>query len=108
MPEAGAKKMKLAPDAVLVDLLRQAGGDGSAEHPTSGAIHYLLALLLMRRRVIKPLEMDGQESEADEAMMEVEVVGDGSTIRFKRCDIHPSQAHALGQQLAELLYCEAD
>ena len=107
MPAAGAKKLKLAPDAVLVDLLRQAGGDGSGEASAGAAIRYLLALLLMRRRVIRPVETAGAESDADDAM-EFEVIGDGSTIRLTRCDVHPSQAHALGQQLTELLYCEAD
>lgn len=106
MPEAGAKKMKLAPDAVLLDLLRQTAGD-AAEEPSSGPIRFLLALLLMRRRVIRPIEAASRESGAAETM-EVEVIGDGSTIRIQHCDIHPSQAHALGEQLSELLYCEAD
>ena len=102
MPEAGAKKMKLAPDAVLVDLLRQTGGEGTGQ-----ALRYLLALLLLRRRLIKPIEQPPASAESSDAM-QVEVISDGSTITLERCRIHPDQLSALGDQLSELLYCEAD
>lgn len=100
MPEAGAKKLKLAPDMVLIDLLRQTGGE-HADH----TLRYLLALLLMRRRLVKPVET----SPADESEgMQLEVIADGSTITIERCRIQPDQLPALGEQLSELLYCEAD
>lgn len=102
MPEAGAKKLKLAPDGVLIDLLRQMGG--ATADPT---LRYLLALLLLRRRLIKPVEpSSGQPDPA--VGMEVEVIADGSTITLKRCRIHPDQLPVLSEQLSELLYCEAD
>ena len=108
MPQAGAKKLKLAPDVVLVDLLRQTGGEGQTGGTgADAALRYLLALLLMRRRLIRPIESREQQP-ADSEMMQIEVIADGSTIELQRCRIHPDQLSALGEQLSELLYCEAD
>ncbi|WP_164103433.1 hypothetical protein [Candidatus Laterigemmans baculatus] len=107
MPEAGAKKLTLAPDGVLVDLLRQTG------EGTDPALRYLLALLLMRRRLIKPVDSPAgpparSGSPATAGGLEVEVIADGSTIALEPCRIHPDQLPRLREQLSELLYCEAD
>lgn len=102
MPEAGAKKLKLAPDGVLVDLLRQTGGEG-----TDHALRYLLALLLMRRRLIQQVETPAGQPARSEGM-EFEVIADGSTITLVPCRIRPDQMPGLSEQLSELLYCEVD
>ncbi|GIW97749.1 MAG: hypothetical protein KatS3mg111_1082 [Pirellulaceae bacterium] len=47
MPEAGAKRLKPAPDGVLLDAL-----SGLIERPGKEVLAYLLALLLVRRRVL--------------------------------------------------------
>jgi len=47
MPEASASKLRPAPNGVLLDTLSE-----FVERPGSEAIAYLLALLLVRRRVL--------------------------------------------------------
>jgi hypothetical protein len=56
IPELSAKKIKLAPNDVLLQLF-----DQLAEHPENEDMRYVLALLLMRRRVLRfdaPLDDD--------------------------------------------------
>jgi hypothetical protein len=48
VPEPNAKKIKLAPNEVLLELF-----DQLAERPESDDVRYVLALLLVRRRVLK-------------------------------------------------------
>jgi hypothetical protein len=114
MPTAGEKKMVLAPPGVLVDLLRQ------MEHfPAKAKSRYLLALTLMRRRIVRPLDdrrTDGTLSEeqgkADRNMLRLQVIvaqgHDGEIIDVAVCPITRSEAELLRQELVELLYCEAE
>jgi hypothetical protein len=99
MPEAGARKLKLAPDAVLVDLLRQSG-------VMTGPIRYLLALMLLRRRLIQPVNQPTADLPANQ--QEFEIVDDGSRVVVNAYRFAEDQAKALGEQLTELLYCEVD
>jgi hypothetical protein len=116
MPEAGARKLKLAPDAVLVDLLRQssevivAEGEQVAKPMAApgltGPLRYLLALMLLRRRLIQPVSKPS--SELPENLQEFELVEDGSRVFVAQYQFSAAAAKALGEQLTELLYCEAD
>jgi hypothetical protein len=103
MPTSDAKKMVLAPPEVLIDLLRQ-----MEQFPAKGKSRYLLALMLMRRKIVRPVkETDALEEESNE-IMRVEVVIDGSTIDVPICKITRSESDALRDELNELLYCEAE
>lgn len=116
MPEAGARKLKLAPDAVLVDLLRQSSEviaveSEQAANPVAaprltGPLRYLLALMLLRRRLIQPVT--NPSSELPENLQEFELVEDGSRVVVAQYQFSTAAAKALGEQLTELLYCEAD
>lgn len=54
MPTSDQKKLVLAPNEVLVDLLRQMG-----EFPEKAQSRYLLALMLLRRKVVRPIDDPG-------------------------------------------------
>jgi len=54
MPTSDQKKLVLAPNEVLIDLLRQMGG-----FPEKAKSRYLLALMLMRRKVVRPVDQPG-------------------------------------------------
>jgi hypothetical protein len=54
IPEPTAKKIKLAPNEVLLDLF-----DQLAEQPEQADLRYVLALLLVRRRVLRVEEVSG-------------------------------------------------
>lgn len=109
MPEAGTRKLVLAPDAVLVDLLRQ-----MADTPQQGPLRYLLALTLLRRRVVRlqPLEPAERLANAlpgDEGgeLMRLQIIADGSEVDVRQWEISRSQIAPLSEALQELLYCEA-
>ena len=117
MPRADEKKMVLAPNEVLVDLLRQMG-----QFPAKAKSRYLLALILMRRKIVRPRQTlaetqpagsrSAEDAEsAPEALSDVlalEVIEDGSAIDVPACTITRSESAQLRQELDELLYCEAD
>ncbi len=56
MPAAGERKLVLAPKEVLIDLLV-----GMGEVPAKEKTRYLLALLLMRRRLVRPVGASSPE-----------------------------------------------
>lgn len=106
MPTAGEKQLVLAPPGVLIDLLRQMAGT-----PERAQTRYLLALMLMRRKLLRPLP--GAESAVDAATgkpapLRWEVVADGSHIEVSECEITAAEAEHLQAELNELLYCEVD
>lgn len=107
MPAAGAKKLKLAPDAVLVDLLRQSDVGSTM---LSGPLRYLLTLMLLRRRLIQPVETSSSTAAnavaSDEQLFEI--LDDGTQVTVKICPVSSQETQRLGDQLVELLYCEAD
>lgn len=114
MPTSDEKKMVLAPPEVLIDLLRQMG-----DLPGKEKCRYLLALMLMRRRLIRPVTGSAgddsraertEQNEQDRAnpLMRVEVVADGDLIEIPTCVISRSEAEAVKNELDELLYCEAE
>jgi hypothetical protein len=102
MPTPDDKKMVLAPAEVLVDLLRQ-----MERFPEKEKSRYLLALMLMRRKIVRPASSSEDPPDRQE-LLRVEVVADGSVIDVPVCKIHRSQSDALRAELDELLYCEAE
>ena len=100
MPQSGARKLVLAPDPVLIDLLRRLSTD-----PDRGELAYLLALLLMRRRVIRPLE---GSAAGEPGVLAMETVADAARLDVTECQIRPADAARLRDELNELLYCEAE
>ena len=99
MPTSDEKKMVLAPIEVLTDLLRQMGNQ-----PEKAKSRYLLALMLMRKRVIRPLETE--EDQAD--LLRIEVIATGAEIDIPVCVITRGESDQLREELDELLYCEAE
>lgn len=104
MPRGDQKKMVLAPRAVLIDLLRQ-----MESLPEKAKTRYLLALMLLRRRILRLAQADeSKDSDSDSPQtMTVEVIDDGSRIDVAVCEIARSETESLTQSLNELLYCEA-
>lgn len=109
MPKSSEQKLVLAPPAVLIDLVRQ-----MEQFPEKAKSRYLLALMLMRKRLLKPadrLAWSTQNKSSDTAdptsVMTMQVISDGSTIDIPICEISRSESETLREQLNELLYCEA-
>ncbi len=102
MPRATEKKLVLAPPEVLIDLLRQ-----MASFSEKAKLRYLLAIMLMRKRLLRPHDFVGNES-LEPGMMRVDVISDQSTIDIAICEISRAEAEPLREELTELLYCEAD
>lgn len=112
MPTANEKKLVLAPPEVLIDLLRQ-----MEQFPTKAKSRYLLALMLMRRKLLRPASKDAvvdtpaqesTEEETNREWMNVEVISDGSVIHVEVCEVTRSESESLRDELNELLYCEAE
>lgn len=112
MPLAGTRKLVLAPDPVLVDLLR-----GLGDSPERRPLRYLLALTLLRRRVVSVVEARTDQPPSsssslaapplEPSALRLRVIADGSEIDVATCTISRQQTEALETALQELLYCEA-
>ena len=102
MPKADEKKTVLAPPEVLVDLLRQ-----MEQSPAKAKSRYLLALMLMRRKILRPAT---PSSVARDGMdyLRVEVPATGDLLEVPVCTISRSESDTLRDELNELLYCEAE
>ena len=99
MPEANAKKAQLAPNDVILQLF-----DQLAEQSEKADMRYVLALLLARRRVVRP-----EESETDESGREVMVMYcPRRETTLKTPVVMPSDERAaeIQQELSALLYAE--
>ncbi len=102
MPSSDEKKLVLAPPEVLIDLLRQ-----MERFPDKAKSRYLLALMLMRRKIVRPVSVSEEGFDSKETFR-VEVLADGSTIDVPVCTINRSESDVLREELNELLYCEAE
>lgn len=100
MPEEGSGRMKLAPNHVLVELVKQMEADSER-----AAVRYLLALLLMRKRALRPIE---SIEESDEGKLVLQVASDGTQIELDECPIPDAQREKIRDELTELLYCEVE
>lgn len=121
MPQAGPRKLKLAPDPVLIDLLKEsaplsdnqsdelrddtmsAEEPSSPRSPISKELRYLLALMLIRRRIVQPLSKQPNENE-----LALEIVADGTQVTVQQTRLTTQRARQLDEQIIELLYCDAD
>ena len=104
MPASDEKKMVLAPPEVLTDLLRQMEGS-----PEKAKSRYLLALMLMRKRIVRPIDSDPEDVEhASSDVLGVEVIATGATIDVPICTISRTESETLRDELNALLYCEAE
>lgn len=102
MPKSDEKKVVLAPPEVLVDLLRQ------MEHSVVKAkSRYLLALMLMRRRILRPAAPPNETRDGVN-YLRVEVAATGDLMEVPVCAISRSESDSLRDELNELLYCEAE
>lgn len=112
VPLPEEKKRELAPPEVLVDILR------SMTEPAQGKMQYLLALMLLRKRHLKPVESSSLihsedagtaiEPEDGPETMNLESNLDGSTISIQVVDIAAKEAESLQTQLVDLLYREVE
>lgn len=114
IPEAGQRQKVLAPDAVLVDQLRR-----MVAQPQQAALAYLLALQLLRRRILRPATdvsfgQVGRQSTPPTDATDVsgqstrfQVAADGSEVEVPQVEIRRGQAESLSEALIDLLYCDA-
>ena len=102
MPTSEEKKMVLAPPEVLVDLLRQ-----MESIPERQKSRYLLALMLMRRRVLKAANPP-QETRDQLDYMRVLIASTGEEMGILIPRITREEVDLLRDELNELLYCEAE
>ena len=100
MPTSDQKKLVLAPIEVLTDLLRQMGSQ-----PERAKSRYLLALMLMRKRVVRPIDAGGA---GKQHLLCLEVVATGAEIEIPICVISRGESEQLREELNALLYCEAE
>lgn len=108
MPTNDEKKLVLAPKEVLIDLLHQ-----MADHPERAKSRYLLALMLLRRRLLKQTSDAGNDTGTDTgdgpgSVLNLEVIADGSRIAVPVCEISRAESADLRDQLNELIYCESE
>ena len=101
MPEAGPKKLRPAPNGVLLDTLSDL-----LERPGKESLAYLLALLLVRRRVLSEEITIGTIGQAESAS-EVAVENEGSEIWTLVCNADERKWNvqvevAVAEQVAEL------
>lgn len=117
VPLPEEKKRELAPPEVLIDILR------SMTEPGQAKMKYLLALMLLRKRHLKPVESNSLIHSEDTAASAEPVDGpktmnletlnlesnlDGSTVSILVVDIAASEAESLQAQLIDLLYREIE
>jgi hypothetical protein len=101
MPEPTTKKAQLAPNDVILQLF-----DQLAERPDKADMRYVLALLLVRRRVARP-----EESETDEQGREWMVMycpRREATLKTLVAMPSDRRAEEIQQELARLLYADGE
>jgi hypothetical protein len=99
MPDHATRTFRLAPDDVLVSLLKDLD-----QVTGKGPLRYLLSLLILRRRLAR--EVEG--ADADPTLLELEFVADGSRCTVKKFELTADQAQVMQNSLSDLIYCEAE
>lgn len=99
MPVRAGKKNKLAPGEVLLGLFEQL-----ASRPDQDDMRYVLALLLVRRRLLR-LE-EPATGEAGQEIMMLYNPQDGTTHQVRSVDISSERASAIQAELGRLLEAE--
>lgn len=101
MPKSDERKLVLAPKAVLVGLLRE-----MENFPEKAKPRYLLALTMMRKRILRPAPATAASKAKPESLF-VQVIEDDSIIEVPVCEIDRVESEQLREELNELLYCDA-
>ena len=101
MPPAAAKKLRPAPNGVLLDTLSQL-----LEQPGKEAVAYMLALLLVRRRLLSELDsFDGQAS-GEAGIWNLVGSADGRQWSIPIAEPEPDQVQILQAELNGYLFVE--
>jgi hypothetical protein len=111
IPTSDQRKLVLAPNEVLVDLLRQ-----MEAIPVRAKSRFLLALTLLRRKAVRDVTPPrsrvslpvSDQNQAEQQLLCLEVVADSSRIDVAVCEIAAEEQELLRAELQELLYCEAE
>jgi hypothetical protein len=106
IPEPTAKKVKLAPNEVLLELF-----DQLAEQPECGDMRYVLALLLIRRRVLRvETPSEATHPAAGRDVETIVVYCPRRETTYELPAVTPSEARIdeIQQQLSELLIADAE
>ena len=99
MPAKRTGKLTLAPTGVLLDALEKL-----CEQPDDRDLAYLLAVLLIRRRLLSEQPNDSSENEASH--LHLTHSSSGREIVVPVQIPTPERTESLHQKLIELLYCE--
>jgi hypothetical protein len=106
MPAKKNGKLTPAPASVLLDTLERL-----CESPDNAELAYVLALLLVRRRILAEVESDTESlpiNEDDEpSSITLTHAADDRTLVVGVCQPSPDRAESLQQKLIELLYCDS-
>ena len=100
MPEPNAKKINWAPNDVMLHYFEQLEDD-----PAKADVRYLLALLMVRRRIVRM-----EETETDEAGNEQLVLycpKNETEYKVAALDPSPERAAEIQDELSKLLYADA-
>ncbi len=100
MPEPNAKKVNWAPNDVMLHYLEQLVGD-----PTKADVRYVLALLMVRRRILRL-----EDSEADECGKERLVLycpKNETEYKVAVFEPSPERTAEIQDELSKLLYADA-
>jgi hypothetical protein len=100
MPAKRTGKLTLAPTYILLDALEKLG-----EQPENGDLAYLLAILLVRRRILT--EPTGDSLGEDASHLHLVQPGDGREFVIPIHQPDASRAEYLHQKLVDLLYSDS-
>jgi hypothetical protein len=102
MPPAGNRKLKAAPDSVLLETLSLL-----LEQPSSAALAYMLALLLVRRRVLTDgLEQDEADRVEVAELWHLQHPVDGRQWSVPMVMPSAEETESVQQELTRLLFTE--
>lgn len=102
MPPAGPRKLKPAPDSVLLETLSQL-----VERPESEALAYLLAVLLVRRRVLtEDPNMGCQATDEPSVLWHLQHPVDGRQWTIPMSLPTADTVESIQQELTRLLFTE--
>ena len=99
MPAKRTGKLTLAPTLVLLDALEKL-----CEQPDDGDLAYLLAVLLIRRRLLT--EQASEQADGEPSQMHLTHSSNGREFLVPVNMPKPEHTETLHQKLIDLLYCE--
>ena len=99
MPAKRTGKLTMAPTLVLLDALEKL-----CEKPDDGDLAYLLAVLLIRKRLL--MEQTSEHAEGEPSHMHLTHSSNGREFLVPINMPNPDRTETLHQKLIDLLYCE--